>query len=186
MPARLLVALILACAALPAAAKDVIQLRTVSLELARDLAQAAVEACREQGYQVSAVVVNRAGDPQVVLRDSLALKVGMTELELRHGISGFGLCASFLEQRDRRCTRLGRLGAVPTVRGSSARATEAKHANDRNEYVPPHHSLRGAEMNCSTMSCARWISLTLIRATHISIAGEASSSPEASAIPNQR
>jgi len=66
--------LLLALVAIPATAKDVIQLRTVSLELARDLAQAAVEACREQGYQVSAVVVNRAGDPQVVLRDSLAAR----------------------------------------------------------------------------------------------------------------
>jgi uncharacterized protein GlcG (DUF336 family) len=67
-------ALLLALAAFPTAAKDVIQLRTVSLELARDLAQAAVDACREQGFQVSAVVVNRAGDPQVVLRDSLAAR----------------------------------------------------------------------------------------------------------------
>jgi uncharacterized protein GlcG (DUF336 family) len=67
-------ALLLALAACPAAAKDVIQLRTVSLELARDLAQAAVDACRELGFQVSAVVVNRAGDPQVVLRDALAAR----------------------------------------------------------------------------------------------------------------
>jgi len=66
--------LLLALVAIPATAKDVIQLRTVSLELARDLAQAAVEACREQGYQVSAVVVNRAGDPQVVLRDAIAAR----------------------------------------------------------------------------------------------------------------
>ena len=57
---------------LPAAARDVLTQRTVSLELARDLAQAAVEACRGEGWQVSAVVVNRAGDAQVVLRDSLA------------------------------------------------------------------------------------------------------------------
>lgn len=68
------IVLLLALTAYPVAAKDVIQLRTVSLELARDLAQAAVDACREQGYQVSAVVVNRAGDPQVVLRDSLAAR----------------------------------------------------------------------------------------------------------------
>lgn len=63
---------LLALALLPAAAKDVLTLKTVSLELARDLAQAAVDACREQGYQVSAVVVNRAGDPQALLRDTLA------------------------------------------------------------------------------------------------------------------
>jgi len=56
----------------PAAAKDVVTQRTVGMELARDLAQAAVEACRADGWQVTAVVVNRAGDIQAVLRDSLA------------------------------------------------------------------------------------------------------------------
>lgn len=64
--------LALTLAVLPAAAQDVITLRTVSMELARDLAQAAVDACRADGFQVSAVVVNRAGDVQAVLRDSLA------------------------------------------------------------------------------------------------------------------
>jgi uncharacterized protein GlcG (DUF336 family) len=63
--------------ALDASAKDVITQRTVSMELARDLAQAAVEACRADAWQVSAVVVNRAGDVQVVLRDSLASRYTM-------------------------------------------------------------------------------------------------------------
>lgn len=73
---RLLPAL-LALAVLPTAAKDVLTLKTVSLELARDLAQAAVDACRAQGYQVTAVVVNRAGDTQALLRDSLASRYTM-------------------------------------------------------------------------------------------------------------
>ncbi len=59
-------------AAQDVSARDVITQRTVSMELARDLAQAAVDSCRGDGWQVSAVVVNRAGDVQVVLRDSLA------------------------------------------------------------------------------------------------------------------
>lgn len=53
-------------------AKDVITQRTIGMELARDIAQAAVDACRERGWQVTAVVVNRAGDTQALLRDSLA------------------------------------------------------------------------------------------------------------------
>lgn len=57
---------------LSAAARDVITQRNVSLELARDLAQAAVDACRERGWQVTATVVNRAGDVQALLRDDLA------------------------------------------------------------------------------------------------------------------
>lgn len=69
-----LLPLLLALAVLPATAKDVLTLRSVGLELARDLAQAAVDACRAQGYQVTAVVVNRAGDTQALLRDSLAAR----------------------------------------------------------------------------------------------------------------
>lgn len=36
----------------------------------RDLAQAAIDSCRAGGSQVSAVIVNRGGDAQVVMRDS--------------------------------------------------------------------------------------------------------------------
>jgi uncharacterized protein GlcG (DUF336 family) len=65
---RRLLCLVCGLAVLPAMAADVITLKTVSMELARGLAQA----CRADGFQVSAVVVNRAGDVQAVLRDSLA------------------------------------------------------------------------------------------------------------------
>jgi uncharacterized protein GlcG (DUF336 family) len=65
------------CTSLAVSAKDVITQRTVGLELARDLAQASVDACRERGWQVSAVVVNRAGDMQALLRDSLASRYTM-------------------------------------------------------------------------------------------------------------
>lgn len=58
-------------------AKDVITQRTVGMELARDLAQAAVDVCRERGWQVTAVVVNRADDVQALLRDNLASRYTM-------------------------------------------------------------------------------------------------------------
>jgi len=63
--------------ATPAVAADVVNFKTVSLELARDLAQAAVDACRASGYQVAAIVVSRNGDPQVMLRDSMAPRYTM-------------------------------------------------------------------------------------------------------------
>ena len=44
----------------------------MSMEIARDIATGAVEACRELGYQVSAVVVDRSGAVQAILRDPLA------------------------------------------------------------------------------------------------------------------
>lgn len=57
---------------LPASAQDTITVRRMSLELARDIAFAAIAACRETGYQVSAVVVDREGNDQVAMRDTLA------------------------------------------------------------------------------------------------------------------
>jgi uncharacterized protein GlcG (DUF336 family) len=55
-----------------AAAGDVLSVKTVGMELARDIATAAVEECRNMGYQVSAVVVDREGNMRVALRDDLA------------------------------------------------------------------------------------------------------------------
>lgn len=69
-------ALIFALAALPlagpASANDVLTVKQLSLELAADIAQRAVQQCRKAGYQVSAVVVDRGGAVQVVMRDALA------------------------------------------------------------------------------------------------------------------
>ncbi len=58
---------------LPAlAAEDVLPARLMTLELARDIAQGTVDACREMGYQVSVVVVDRSGRTMVLLRDVFA------------------------------------------------------------------------------------------------------------------
>ena len=65
--------------ALPAAAEGVINVKLMTLELARDIATSAVEACRKDGYQVSVVVVDRSGRTQVVLRDVFANQY-MTQL----------------------------------------------------------------------------------------------------------
>ncbi len=73
-PALILMALLIAA---PATAADIVNFKTVSMELARDLAQAAVDACRANGYQVAAIVVSRNGDPQAMLRDSMAPRYTM-------------------------------------------------------------------------------------------------------------
>ena len=76
-----IVATLLLCQwlALPAAAEDVINVKLMTLELARDIATGAVDACRKDGYQVSVVVVDRSGRTQVVLRDVFANQY-MTQL----------------------------------------------------------------------------------------------------------
>lgn len=53
-------------------ANDVVTNKTIGLELANDLAMASVQACREKGYQVSAVVVDRHGLLRSAMRDDLA------------------------------------------------------------------------------------------------------------------
>ena len=55
-----------------ASANDSLTVKTISMELARDIANESITACRKKGYQVSAVVVDRNGLIQVALRDDLA------------------------------------------------------------------------------------------------------------------
>ncbi|MFW2373797.1 MAG: GlcG/HbpS family heme-binding protein [Gammaproteobacteria bacterium] len=58
--------------AMPVSAEDMISVKTIGMELARDIASEAVLACRKMGYQVSAVVVDRNGNIRAALRDDLA------------------------------------------------------------------------------------------------------------------
>ena len=53
-------------------AGDSVSVRTIGVELAKDIAFESVKACRKQGFQVSAVVVDRNGLVQAALRDDLA------------------------------------------------------------------------------------------------------------------
>lgn len=52
-------------------ADDVISHRNIGMELARDLASEAISACRNDGYHVSAVVVDRYGILRAALRDDV-------------------------------------------------------------------------------------------------------------------
>jgi uncharacterized protein GlcG (DUF336 family) len=66
-------------ATLPVFALDVVPSRLMGLDMARDIAQGAIDACRKDGYQVSVVVTDRSGDPVVVMRDVFVSKY-MTQL----------------------------------------------------------------------------------------------------------
>ena len=65
--------------AVPALAGDVVNVKLMTLELARDIAQGAIDACRKDGYQVSVVVADRSGRTQIVMRDVFANQY-MTQL----------------------------------------------------------------------------------------------------------
>ncbi len=90
---KTLLPLVLAAAALPAQATDMVPVRQIGLELARDIAMGAVEACRKDGYNVSAVVLDRAGNVQAALRDTLAARHTLEIAERKAGMtimSGIG------------------------------------------------------------------------------------------------
>jgi uncharacterized protein GlcG (DUF336 family) len=53
-------------------AQTVLTERNVSLELARMIADAALAQCKADGYDVTAVVVDRSGDPRILLRANSA------------------------------------------------------------------------------------------------------------------
>lgn len=55
-------------------AEDVISEKNIGMSLARDLANEAVLACQNQGYAVSAVVVDRHGLVRTILRDDFAAR----------------------------------------------------------------------------------------------------------------
>jgi len=72
---------ILAASATIASAADVVKIERMDLGLATEVAKRSVEACREQGYWVSAVVVDRSANVQVVMRDTYAARFTMTIAE---------------------------------------------------------------------------------------------------------
>ena len=57
----------------PAQAEEaLVEFKVLTLAAALELAQAALESCREGGFQVAVSVVDRFGNPQVLLRDRYA------------------------------------------------------------------------------------------------------------------
>ena len=77
---RILTGLLLCMLVMPALqAADVVNVRLMTLDLAVDIAQGAIDACREDGYQISVVVLDRSGRTQVVMRDVFANQY-MTQL----------------------------------------------------------------------------------------------------------
>lgn len=84
---KALLPLAIVAASLPTHAADILPVKQISLELARDIAMASVEACRKDGYNVSAVVLDRTGNLQVALRDSLAARHTLEIAERKAGMA---------------------------------------------------------------------------------------------------
>ena len=67
--ANLMLTVSVAISATPALAQSVLNERQISLGLAREAANAAINQCRKDGYQVSVTVVDRSGQVKVMMRD---------------------------------------------------------------------------------------------------------------------
>lgn len=114
-----LAALVLSAAVQPAAAEGLVKVQRMSMDLALDIAKGAVEACREDGYQVSAVVVDRSGDAQAVLRDVYAPRMTLEIAREKAGaviLSGTS-SAQLDESRSDIAAELDHLDEVLTLAG---------------------------------------------------------------------
>jgi len=69
---RFVTSMFIASMGFVAHAADVVNDNSVGMELARDIANETIQACRKDGYHVSAVVVDRHGLIRAALRDDLA------------------------------------------------------------------------------------------------------------------
>jgi uncharacterized protein GlcG (DUF336 family) len=80
---RIILAATLSLVALPAqAAEGIITYKSLAPDVALDLARAALQQCRKDGFQVAVVVIDRFGAPLVTLRDQYA---GLGALEIASG-----------------------------------------------------------------------------------------------------
>ncbi len=69
------------------AEEDIIKVRLMGSDLAADIAHGAVHACRDMGYQVSAVVLDRAGDIMASQRDIFASRHTLEIAERKAGLA---------------------------------------------------------------------------------------------------
>lgn len=113
-PCKLVFLLCCLLSGAPLLAEDVVPVRFMGLDLARDIAQGAIDACRKDGYQVSVVVVDRAGRVQVVMRDVFsneqftALAQGKAQAVIMSGGSSAAL-------RENRADMINELNLLPEV-----------------------------------------------------------------------
>lgn len=84
-----------------ASAEDIIKVRLMGSDLAADIARAAVQSCRDMGYQVAAVVLDRAGDTMASQRDTFARRHTLEIAARKAGLSIMSGVPS-VEMRDSR------------------------------------------------------------------------------------
>ena len=87
-------------------ASDVVTIKNVGMELARDLASEAIVACRKSGYNVSAVVVDRQAIVRAALRDDYAPRFSLDIAEQKANASVMGGVSSGTFAKNRQDIRM--------------------------------------------------------------------------------
>ena len=72
---------------LPVHAGDIVTEVNIGLDLARDIADETITACRNDGYHISVVVVDRSGTVRAALRDDLAARFTLEIAERKANMS---------------------------------------------------------------------------------------------------
>ena len=103
----------------PLLAEDVVPVRLMGLDLARDIARGAIDACRKEGYQVSVVIVDRSGRVQVVMRDVFSNEqfTSLAQGKAQAVIMSGGSSATLRENRPDMVNELNLLPGVLVLRG---------------------------------------------------------------------
>ncbi len=104
----------------------VVQLKRLSLDSAVKVAEGAIAACREKGVQIAVTVVDREGNPQVTLRDTIAAPITARISQMKaYTAVNFNAATSAMSARAE--TPVGRVdglvmsaGGVPVLVGGSA------------------------------------------------------------------
>ena len=102
-----------------------ITVKRISMEAALTIARASITACRKEAVQISVTVVDRAGVPQVMLRDVLAPTVSLTISQQKaHAALAFNSATSKLEGRFKHSGSIAKVdglifsaGAIPIQAG---------------------------------------------------------------------
>lgn len=112
----------------PALAEDpmVVQLKRLSTDAAVKVAQGAIAACREKGIQIGVTVVDREGNVQVTLRDTIAAPITARISQMK-AYTAVNFNAATSAMGARADTPVGRVeglvmsaGGVPVLVGGSA------------------------------------------------------------------
>lgn len=114
--------------AAPVLAEDpmVVQLQRLSLDSAVEVAEGAIEACREKGVQIAVTVVDREGNVQVTLRDTIAAPI-TAQISQMKAYTAVNFNAATSAMSARADTPVGRVeglvmsaGGIPVRVGGSA------------------------------------------------------------------